>query len=111
MLPENITAIIARNERWSGEAASEPYEAGWAHEAVFFIRALKAPLGRAARGWVEISPDGMHWVREGTEFQMPSDLDSIAAARISHFGNWLRVAARFDEGAECTVLVTLHLKA
>ncbi|ASW09819.1 MULTISPECIES: hypothetical protein [unclassified Rhizobium] len=111
MLPENITAIIARNERWSGEAASEPYEAGWAREAVFFLRALKAPIGRPGKAFVEISPDGMRWVREGTEFDMPSEIDGLAAARIAHFGNWLRVAARFEDGAECTVLLTLHLKA
>lgn len=111
MLPENITAVIARNERWTGEAASEPYEAGWAREAVFFVRALKQPIGPAPSGWVEISPDGMHWVREGTEFSLPSELDGLAAIKIRHFGNWLRVATRFDDGAECTVLVTLHLKA
>lgn len=111
MLPENITAVITRNERWSGDAASEPYEAGWAHEAVFFIRALKPPVGTVPRGWVEISPDGMHWVREGTEFTMPAEQDDIAVARLNSFGNWLRVATRFAGGAECTVLVTLHLKA
>lgn len=111
MLPENITAVVSRNERWSGLAASEPYEAGWAHEAVFFIRALKAPLGAAPKGWVEMSPDGMNWVREGTEFAMPDTLNGIAVARLKMFGNWLRVATAFGEGAECTVLVTLHLKA
>ncbi|KKX33038.1 hypothetical protein [Rhizobium sp. LC145] len=111
MLPENITAIVARNERWSGDAASEPYEAGWAREAVFFVRALKDPIGAVPKAWVEISPDGMHWVPEGTEFVMPGELDGIAAARVRHFGNWLRVATRFEEGSECTVLVTVHLKA
>ena len=61
--------------------------------------------------WVEISPDGMRWVREGTEFRMPSEHDGIASARVAHFGNWLRVATEFEDGAECAVLVTLHLKA
>ena len=111
MLPENITAIVARNEYWTGEAASEPYEAGWAREAVFFLRALKQPVGKAPKAWVEISPDGMHWVREGTEFEMPSDKDQVAVARLTTFGNWLRIATRFETGADCTVLITLHLKA
>ncbi|MGH6860147.1 MAG: hypothetical protein ACRECY_07825, partial [Phyllobacterium sp.] len=106
MLPENITAVIARNERWSGNAASEPYEAGWAREAVFFLRAIKQPVGSPPIAWVEISPDGMHWVREGTEFRIPSERDGIAVARLSGFGGWLRVATRFEAGAECTVLVT-----
>ncbi len=111
MLPENITAIVARNERWSGEAATEPYEAGWAREAVIFVRALKQPVGPAPMASVEISPDGMHWVAEGTRLQMPSEKDAIAVARLTGFGNWLRLAARFEPGAECTVLVTIHLKA
>lgn len=111
MLPENITAILARNETWRGEAASEPYEAGWAREAVLFVRALKPSVGPAGEGRIEISPDGMHWVPEGTTLTFPGEKDGIAAARIRHFGNWLRLAATFAPGAEATVLVTLHLKA
>ena len=111
MVPENITAILARNETWSGEAASEPYEAGWAREAAFFVRALKTPVGAMPEARVEISPDGMHWLAEGTTLEMPTVKDSVAVARIAHFGNWLRLAARFESGAEATVLVTLHLKA
>jgi hypothetical protein len=60
---------------------------------------------------MEISPDGMHWLPEGTEAAMPAVRDGIVVLRVRHFGNWLRVAADFAPGAECTVLVTLHLKA
>jgi len=111
MLPENITAILARNERWSGAAASEPYEAGWAREAVIFVRALKPPNGPQPRLRAEKSPDGMRWLPEGTEAAMPSEKDGVAMLRIRRFGNWLRVAADFAEGAEATVLVSVHLKA
>ena len=111
MLPENITAIVARNDKWSGSAASEPYEAGWAREAVIFVRALEAPVGPMPIAQVEISPDGMNWMREGTTVQLPAEKDGLAAARVTGFGNWLRLAAEFEAGAEATVLVTLHLKA
>lgn len=111
MLPENITAIVARNERWSGEAATEPFEAGWAREAILFVRALKPPQGEQPEAVVEISPDGMHWVAEGSTVKMPAEQDAVVAVRLSHFGNWLRLRARFAEGAESTVLVSLHLKA
>ena len=78
MLPENITAVVARNERWSGSAASEPHEAGWAREAVFFVRALAEPAGPQPMVRVEISPDGMHWVAEGTQAPMPTTRDGLA---------------------------------
>lgn len=111
MVPESVTAVVARNESWSGQVATEPFEAGWAREAVIFVRALKQPVGAAPTAWVEISPDGMHWVREGSSLRMPSTPDGLAVARLAGFGNWLRLSTRFDEGAECTVLVTIHLKA
>ncbi len=111
MLPENATVIVARNETWHGHAATEPYEAGWAREAVIFVRALREPAGPQPEARVEISPDGMHWAAERTTFPMPAHKDAMAAARITCFGNWLRLAARFEDGAESTVLVTLHLKA
>lgn len=111
MLPHNLTAVVARNETWTGECATEPYEAGWAREAVIFVRALKPPKGPLPKARIEISPDGMRWVPEGTEFDLPAGVDQIAFARVAHFGSFLRVAAALPEGSELTVLVTLHLKA
>ena len=111
MLPENITSIVARNERWTGEAASEPHEAGWAREAVIFVRALKDPKGPQPQVRAEISPDGMRWIPEGTAVAMPTTRDGISVLRLKHFGNWLRVAASFADGSESTVLVTVHAKA
>jgi hypothetical protein len=111
MLPENITAILARNETWSGAAASEPFEAGWAREAVIFVRALKQPVNAQPLLRVEMSPDGMRWLPEGTEAQMPAMRDGFVMMRVKHFGNWLRVSASFAPGSQATVLVTLHLKA
>lgn len=111
MLPENITSVVSRNETWTGRAASEPHEAGWAREAVIFVRALKEPEGSQPVVRVEISPDGMRWLAEGTEAAMPTQRDGIAVMRVAHFGNWLRVAADFEDGSNSVVLVTMHLKA
>ena len=110
MLRESVTAVVARNECWTGESATEPYEAGWASEAVVFIRALKPSEGAAVEAEVQISPDGMHWACEGTRFALPRAAGEVRFARVAHFGNWLRVAARLPQGASSTVLVTLHLK-
>jgi hypothetical protein len=110
MLRESTTAVITRNETWRGLAASEPYEAGWAREAIVFIRTLKPPVGTPGSARIEISPDGMHWAHEGTSLPLPREADVVTFARVRHFGNWLRVAADLPEGAEVVVLVTVHLK-
>lgn len=110
MLRESSTSVITRNESWRGDSASEPVEAGWAREAIFFVRALHQPSGPMPEAFVEISPDGMHWVREGTSVAMPEQEDIVAAVRVAHFGNWLRLRAIMPEGSECVVLVTVHLK-
>ncbi|RDJ20227.1 hypothetical protein DWF00_27690 [Bosea caraganae] len=111
MLPENLTAVVARNETWTGHSATEPYECGWAKEAIAFVRALKAPKGKLPKARIEISADGMHWAPEGSSFELPAALDAVTFQRVAHFGSFLRVAADVPDGAEITVLVTLHLKA
>lgn len=110
MLRESTTAVVARNERWAGAAASEPYEAGWASEVIIFVRALKPSIGPMPDARVELSPDGMRWLPEGTTLTIPDGDDVLAMARVTHFGNWLRIAADFAAGSEATVMVTLHLK-
>lgn len=112
MLPHNVTAIVARNEEWRGPSATEPYECGWAREAIVFVRALKVsglPAGVPAR--VQVSPDGMRWLDEGGTLTLPTSVDQQAWARVERFGSWLRVAADIPAGASISVLVTLQLKA
>ena len=110
MLLESQAAVVARNETWTGQAATEPYEAGWAREAVFFVRALKAS-GAAGRAHVELSPDGMNWVAEGTTFALPDDTNKVTFARVTQFGTWLRIRAELPQGSSITVIVTIHVKA
>ena len=110
MLRESASAVVARNVVWRGRAATEPYEAGWASEAVIFVRALKPPTGPLPEARVEISPDGMRWVAEGTCFPLPAVQDEVTFARVRHFGNWLRIAADLPDGSELVVLATIHLK-
>ena len=110
MLRESQVAVVVRNDRWAGTVSTEPYEAGWASEAILFIRALDNAEGPAGKARVEISPDGMRWVAEGTTFPLPVRADQVTFARVAHFGNWLRVTAELPQGAAVTVLVTYHLK-
>jgi len=111
-LPESTTSVLVRGETWQGAFASEPYEAGWAREAVIFVRLLKRegdPGG--AEVSVEISPDGLHWAAEGARMGVPAQVGEVAFAKVAHFGNWLRVSGTLPEGASGQALVTLHLKA
>jgi hypothetical protein len=110
MLLESQAAVIARNEIWSGNVETEPHEAGWAREAIFFVRALHDAVGNLGTARVELSPDGMRWVPEGTVFDLPARTDEVTFARVKHFGTWLRVSAELPDGASLVVLVTLHLK-
>ncbi len=109
MLRENQTAVIARNEWWGDGALAEPYEAGWASEAVLFLRALDGE-GSGGRALVQISPDGMHWVDEGTTFEVPPRGET-RFARVAHFGQWLRVRLQLEAGRRVKVLLTYNLKA
>ena len=126
MIRESQIAVVARNETGEGEAATEPYEAGWATEAVVFVRALAFTV--AAEPWrtdstipgsaavprvearVQISADGMRWIDEGQVFELPRDTARDCFVRVRHFGNWLRIAAELPEGLAVKVLVTIHVK-
>lgn len=111
MIRRSFTAVLARNESWTGEVATEPYECAWAGEVIVFVRALGvrgAPRGARAR--VQISPDGIHWVDEGTSFAMPTKAEQLTFCRVSHFGGFLRMMAKIPPRASIKVLVSLVLK-
>jgi hypothetical protein len=106
-LRESTTAVIVRGERVSDGFASEPYEVGWASEAVIFLEGMDA--GPPGLVHVQISPDGMRWVNEGSNVAMPGK-GEVAFVRIAGFGNWLRLEAGFSHGGERRLMATLHLK-
>ena len=112
MTRQSYTAVVERNRLWTGQFETEPYETAWAHEALFFIRALEASDGLAeATARVQISPDGMHWCNEGTLVHLPTTAGATTFGRIRHFGGWLRLAGRVPPGEQIQVIVYLALKA
>ncbi|MBI3972660.1 MAG: hypothetical protein HY332_15390 [Chloroflexi bacterium] len=87
---------------------TEPYEAGWASEAIAFVYVRAAPAapvpapdantGFAVRPalWVraQISADGRRWIDD-------ERLPGISQAgnyrlRLTHFGNWLRLVGETE---------------
>lgn len=110
MLRESVTYVIAREEAWQGPSVTEPVEAGWATEAVFFLRSMEAANGELPQVRAQISPDGMRWVDEGAAVAMPRNKDDLEFLRVRHFGNWLRLKADLPDGVHCSLLVSVHLK-
>jgi hypothetical protein len=106
------TAVLERFGTFSGDFATEPYEAGWAEEAIFFIR-VDAVEGTnpTLSGKVQISPDGITWVDEGTTLSAVTQ-PGVAFTRVRHFGNWLRLACQVSGGqARFRGMIYLCLKS
>jgi hypothetical protein len=88
------TAVLERFGTFSEDFATEPYEAGWAEEAIFFVRIDGVDGAEAAlSGRVQISPDGISWIDEGTTLT-PVRKPGLVCARVRHYGNWLRLACQ-----------------
>ena len=112
MIRNAYTAVIARGDLWEAEVFTEPYEAAWAAEAVFFVRVLEVTCGAGAVAVarVQLSPDGIRWVDEGAVLEIAARAEALAFARVTHFGGWLRLAVHVPEGAGIKVVATLALK-
>jgi hypothetical protein len=111
VLRNAYTAVIARGELWEGSVQTEPYEAAWAGEAVFFVHVLEASGSGNAVARVQISPDGMHWVDEGGELSIPAAAGQLSFGRVANFGGWLRLSVNVPPSAAIKVVATLALKA
>ena len=111
MMRQSHTAVIERNITWQGPFETEPYEAAWASEAIFFVRTLRASptLGGSVAN-VQISPDGIRWCDEGTVFSLSAKSDGVTFGKVLNFGSFLRLAGDLPEGATMTVIVTLSFK-
>lgn len=105
-------AAVERRKYFKGEISSHPMEAGWAGEAIFFliVEELKGE-GVRVNAFVEISADGINWIREGAAFPV-IDQPGHYFCKVSHFGNWLRVNGEISgQEAEVKASVHLHLKS
>ena len=114
---QSHTAVVERNQRWAGDFATEPYEVGWSHEAIFFVQILRTELADssslvAVDLQVQISPDGIHWCDEGSRLNFVAQhaLGEPSFVRVSHYGGWLRLAGTVKDG-RVWALVHLALKA
>ena len=119
---QSHTAVVERNQLWEGDFITEPYEVGWSHEAIFFVRILRAEERPEVKAKVQISPDGIYWCDanhasvkskyrdSGNEIYVSTSKDEPAFAQVSHYGGWLRLAGTVKNG-RVWALVHLALKA
>jgi hypothetical protein len=71
---------------------TQPYEAGWASEVIFFIMVEQmSGDDPCLTARVQISHDGVNWCDEGT-VSGPVDKEGLHFVRVRHFGNYLRLA-------------------
>jgi hypothetical protein len=110
VLDTSITSVLERNHVWRGRFETEPWEAAWAKEAIFFIRTLDVKGHQDVFARVQISPDGMRWCDEGTSVLLPKAVDEVSFVRVTHFGGWLRLQGELPAGEERKVMCYLTLK-
>src|SRR5262245_23136422 len=102
------TIVLERLKDFAGDFETEPYEVGWAREAIFVVRIhMMNPPGITLRVFPQISADGIEWMDEGSAFA-PISAPGSYFLRVSHFGGWLRLRCRC-EGQPAQVRVTIPL--
>mgnify|MGYP001342057119 CR=1 FL=1 len=103
------TVILDRMTEVKGTLASEPYECGWAGEALAFVRIHSLENGQTVRGKIQVSVDGITWLDEGTDFKdMKKAGDYFVKVR--EFGGWLRLVLEGVEDTSYKVTTSLVLK-
>ncbi len=110
-LPRCHTAVLEKNQTYTESFATEPFETGWAREALWFVRVLDLE-GNDVRLRIvpQISPDGLFWCdKEAPAWKIrKKGLSSVA---LREFGNWLRLNVEVEgKKPKVKVLVYLVLK-
>ena len=94
----SYTAVIEQGNVYGEDFSTEPFEAGWASEARWFVRILDGE-GEQVRvsAQPEISPDGLVWIGNGDEpMRMPAAAGTMTSCLVAGFGNWLRLNLKLE---------------
>ena len=92
----------------NGTFATEPFEAGWADEAmaIIYVREIAGPASRLVLR-AQISVDGARWFDHNAP-PLRIEKTSGYSLTLTHFGNWLRlegdVSGGPDDGSSAFVL-------
>lgn len=100
------TAVLERNTTFSGDFATEPFEAGWASEARWFFQVLSTDGSPQVELATQVSPDGLTWV----DLDPPNTaVGELISWPVCDFGNWLRIRGSVA-GGSVKVRIYLALK-
>ena len=110
MLKRSFTAVLEKGSTFESDFATEPYEAGWAREARWFLQVLRGDVGTCISAVPQVSPDGAVWCDSGSESMLLQGT-GMASMGLRDFGSWLRLRVEFSgKPAPVTVLIHLALK-
>ena len=101
--------VLERLKDFTGGFFTEPFEAGWATEALFFIRlhSIEGKDDPTIRAKVQISADGIEWIDRGIEFPKISEVGNYYID-VDRFGGFLRLALE-TEGTILNYRITIQL--
>jgi hypothetical protein len=103
------TVVLERMNWFEGPFRTEPYECGWASEAIFVVRVHEMRGSMVLRASVQLSVDGIEWMDDDLSFPRVDRVGSFFL-RVRHFGGWLRLdgaVAGKDAQARLTVYLVL----
>ncbi|HSD16682.1 MAG TPA: hypothetical protein VLC71_05395 [Thermomonas sp.] len=104
------TTVVELRQRFERTVETHPFECGWADEAIVFVEPHDAAPGDVVTLRVQLSPDGIRWIDEGTLVRVTEH----AMARLTNFGGFLRLVGVVTDGdgAEtgCTLTIRIALK-
>ncbi len=104
------TVVLERMSWFAGGFRTEPYECGWASEAMFVVRVHEIEGSPVLRATVQLSVDGIEWMDDDTCLPRIDRVGSFFV-RVTHFGGWLRLdGAVAGDGARARLTVYLVLK-
>lgn len=114
MMRRFFSAVLEQGNSFDAPFSTEPFEAGWAREARWFIRILDASGDDAGIEAIpQISPDGLLWC-DDDDMAAPAQLLANApdpvmiTFRQREFGNWLRLRVNLV-GNQPRVKLLIHL--
>lgn len=102
------TSVVELRQTFDATVETHPFEAGWADEAIFYVLIeAEAPARVDLR--VQISPDGIRWIDEGTAVCLTGSAHDFV--RVRHFGGFLRLAGTIHDsaGEPSSSMITVRL--